>query len=41
MAKYPDNAGEWRSYILRLIPITDAAGAEKLFDGFRNAGLPV
>jgi DNA-binding SARP family transcriptional activator/TolB-like protein len=42
MAKYPGNdAEQWRSYILRLIPITDAAGAEKLFDGFRKAGLPV
>jgi TolB-like protein len=42
MAQYPGNdAGQWRSYMLRLIPITDEDGAKKLFDGFRNAGLPV
>ncbi len=42
MAKYPGNdAEQWRSYILRLIPITDSAGLERLFEGFRNAGLPV
>jgi tetratricopeptide (TPR) repeat protein len=42
MADYPGNdAEQWRSYLLRLIPITDHAGVEKLFEGFRNAGLPV
>ena len=42
MAEYPGNdAEQWRSYLLRRIPITDNAGVEKLFEGFRNAGLPV
>ncbi len=42
MADYPGNdAEQWRSYLLRLIPITDHADVEKLFEGFRNAGLPV
>lgn len=42
MVKYPGNdAEQWRNYILRLIPITDSAGVEKLFEGFRKAGLPV
>ncbi len=42
MADYPGNdAEQWRSYLLRLIPITNHAGVEKLFEGFRNAGLPV
>jgi TolB-like protein len=42
MADYPGNdAEQWRSYLLRLIPITDHASLEKLFEGFRNAGLPV
>ena len=42
MAEYPGNdAEQWRSYLLRLIPITDHAQVEKLFGGFRNAGLPV
>lgn len=42
MANYPGNdAAQWRSYILRLIPITDNAGLERLFEGFRKAGLPV
>ncbi len=42
MAEYPGNDAErWRSYLLRLIPITDRAAVEKLFKGFRNAGLPV
>ncbi len=42
MAVYPGNdAEQWRSYFLRLIPITDHAALEKLFAGFRNAGLPV
>ena len=42
MAEYPGNdAGQWRSYLLRRMPITDHAGVEKLFEGFRNAGLPV
>jgi hypothetical protein len=42
MAEYPGNdAEQWRSYLLRLIPITDPASLEKLFEGFRNAGLPV
>jgi TolB-like protein len=42
MAQYPGNdAEQWRSYLLRLIPIGDPASLEKLFEGFRNAGLPV
>jgi adenylate cyclase len=42
MAEYPGNDVEqWRSYLLRLIPITDPTSVEKLFEGFRNAGLPV
>lgn len=42
MARYPgDDVKQWRSYFLRLIPIADPASLEKLFDGFRNAGLPV
>ena len=42
MAEYPGNDVEqWRSYLLRLIPIADPASLEKLFEGFRNAGLPV
>lgn len=42
MAEYPeDDAQKWRSYILRVIPIADAAHLEKLLEGFRNAGLPV
>src|SRR5262245_37778710 len=42
MAEYPDNDTEqWRSYLLRRMPITDPASLEKLFEGFRNAGLPV
>ena len=42
MAEYPGNdAEQWRSYLLRLMPITDHVGVEKLFEGFRNAGLPV
>ncbi len=42
MAVYPGNdAEQWRSYFHRLIPITDQAVLEKLFAGFRNAGLPV
>lgn len=42
MAKYPGNdAGQWRSYILRVIPFADNAGLEQLFEGFRKAGLPV
>ena len=42
MAKYPGNDAErWRAYFLRLIPITDHAVLEKLFAGFRIAGLPV
>jgi hypothetical protein len=42
MAGYPDNDVEkWRSYLLRVIPIADPASLEKLFEGFRNAGLPV
>lgn len=42
MVEYPgNNAERWRSYLLRLIPITDHAAVEKLFQGFRNAGLPV
>lgn len=42
MAEYPgDDAEKWRSYLLRLMPIGDPARLEKLFEGFRNAGLPV
>jgi hypothetical protein len=42
MAEYPgDNAEKWRSYLLRLMPISDPGRLEKLFEGFRNAGLPV
>jgi len=42
MAEYPGNdAEQWRSYLLRLMPIGDPASLEKLFEGFRNAGLPV
>jgi TolB-like protein len=42
MVRYPGNdAGQWRDYFLRLIPIADHAALEKLFAGFRNAGLPV
>lgn len=42
MAEYPGDAVEkWRSYLLRLIPISDPASLEKLFEGFRKTGLPV
>jgi tetratricopeptide (TPR) repeat protein len=42
MAEYPDDDVEkWRSYLLRLMPIADPASLEKLFEEFRNAGLPV
>jgi DNA-binding SARP family transcriptional activator len=42
MVVYPGNdAEQWRSYFLRLIPITDHAALQKLLEGFRNAGLPV
>jgi hypothetical protein len=42
MAEYPgNNAERWRSYLLRLLPIGDPPTLQKLFDGFRNAGLPV
>lgn len=42
MAKYPGNdAEQWQSYLLRLMPIGDPASMKKLFEGFRNAGLPV
>jgi len=42
MAEYPGNdAEQWHAYLLRLMPIGDPASLEKLFDGFRNAGLPV
>jgi len=42
MAAYPDDDVEkWRSYLLRVIPISDPASLEKLFEGFRKAGLPV
>jgi DNA-binding SARP family transcriptional activator len=42
MANYPGNdAEQWRAYLLRLMPIGDPASLEKLFVGFRNAGLPV
>jgi len=42
MAEYPGNDPErWRAYLLRLLPIGDPASLEKLFVGFRNAGLPV
>jgi hypothetical protein len=42
MAEYPgDDVEKWRSYLLRIIPISDPASLEKFFEGFRNAGLPV
>jgi hypothetical protein len=42
MARYPNNdAEQWRSYFLRLIPMTDEENLEKLLEGFRKAGLPV
>jgi len=42
MAEYPgNNVEQWRSYLLRRMPIADPASLEKLFEGFRNAGLPV
>jgi hypothetical protein len=42
MAEYPGNDAErWRSYLLRLIPVADRDSVERLFEGFRNAGLPV
>jgi adenylate cyclase len=42
MAEYPgDDMEKWRSYLLRIIPISDPASLEKLLEGFRNAGLPV
>lgn len=42
MVKHPGNDAErWRAYLLRLLPIGDPASLQKLFDGFRNAGLPV
>jgi TolB-like protein len=42
MANYPGNdAEQWRAYLLRLLPIGDPVSLEKLFEGFRRAGLPV
>lgn len=42
MTAYPgDDAEQWRSYLLRVIPVGDPMGLERLFDGFRHAGLPV
>ena len=42
MTRYPgSDAEQWRAYFLRLIPITDHATLEKLFEGLRKAGLPV
>jgi adenylate cyclase len=42
MIRYPGNdAEQWRAYFLRLIPITDPAILEQLFEGLRDAGLPV
>jgi len=42
MTEFPaDDVEKWRSYLLRLLPISDPASLEKLFEGFRNAGLPV
>ena len=42
MARYPgDDAAQWRSYLLRMMPIADPSDLEKLFDGLRNAGLPI
>lgn len=42
MAQYPgDDVEQWRLYFLRLIPISDPVGSQKLLLGFRNAGLPV
>lgn len=40
MTAYPGHdAQQWRSYLLRVIPVGDPASLEKLFDGFRRAGL--
>ena len=42
LADYPGNdAEQWRAYLLRLLPIGDPVSLEKLFAGFRSAGLPV
>ena len=42
MIAYPGNDVEqWRSYLLRVIPVGDPVSLKKLFDGFRHAGLPV
>jgi TolB-like protein len=42
MTEFPaDDVEKWRSYLLRLLPISDPASLEKLFEGFRHAGLPV
>ncbi len=42
MVEYPGNDVEqWRSYLLCRIPIADHASQKKLFEGLRNAGLPV
>jgi TolB-like protein len=42
MAEYPgDDVEKWRSYLLRQVPIADPASLGKLFEGLRNAGLPV
>lgn len=42
MTAYPgEDAEEWRSYILRVIPMGDHVSLDMLLDGFRRAGLPV
>jgi hypothetical protein len=42
LAEYPgDDVEKWWSYLLRQVPVADPARLEKLFEGFRNAGLPV
>jgi TolB-like protein len=42
MTAYPgEDVEQWRSYLLRVIPMGDHVSLEMLFDGFRRAGLPV
>lgn len=42
MDAYPGEDPElWQSYLLRVIPVDDPTSLEKLFNGFRSAGLPV
>ena len=42
MTDYPGtDPARWRSCLLRVLPITDQAILDRLFDDFRKAGLPV